>query len=428
MHRYLRLFLAATLALAVMASGVAAKQEGPQGPGAAELAEEAGLETASPSQLDLTPDAAARARAVEMLTNGGMLLIPDSTAKRVMAFDPLTGNLVDANFIPADDTHLSTPINAILSAAGDTILVSDQIDDVVQEYDLDGNYLGVFAPAGGPNTAILDNIRGIALRPNGNLLVTVASGANTNSVAQFDTAGNYLGNFIAAAAGGLGSPWDPFSRAGDWLVSGSAGTTGILRYDLNGSFLNVFAAFSSFPEQIDEAANGNVLVANFSPSANEGVLEYTSTGVFVGRYDPPTLGGYRGAYELPNGNILTTTGAGVYEISRAGTLVSTKMTGVSGRFIEFVLPSALPKANPDSAASYGYHVFIDVLANDTGGTPPYVVNAVVTQPANGKVLNYVSKVVYIPNRGWKGTDTFTYTVRDSEDAISEPGTVTVMVY
>ena len=30
-----------------------------------------------------------------------------------------------------------------------SILVSDQIDDVVQEYDLDGNYIGVFAPAGG---------------------------------------------------------------------------------------------------------------------------------------------------------------------------------------------------------------------------------------------------------------------------------------
>lgn len=428
MNKYLRLLLAATLVLAAMASGVAAKQDGPTGPSSAELAEEAGFETASPSQLDLTPDAADRAQAIEMLNNGGVLLIPDSTNRRVMAFDPLTGNLVDANFIPADTVNLSTPINAILSAAGDTILVSDQIKDVVQEYDLDGNYLGVFAPAGGPNTAILDNIRGISLRPNGNLLVTVGSGANTNSVAEFDTAGNYLGNFIAAGAGGLASPFDVYGRAADWLVAGISGTTGLLRYDLNGSFLNVFAPFSSFPEQIDEAANGNVLVANFSPSSNEGVLEYTSTGVFVGRYDPPTLGGYRGAYELPNGNILTTTGTGVHEISRAGALVQTKISGVSARFIEFVLPSLLPRANADSAVSYGYHVFIDVLANDAGGTPPYVVHAIDTQPANGKALNYVSKVLYIPNRGWRGTDTFTYTVRDSDGNISQPGTVTVMVY
>ena len=47
------------------------------------------------------------------------------------------------------------------------ILVSDQVKDVVQEYDLEGNYLGVFAPAGGVDNAILDNIRGIALAPNG---------------------------------------------------------------------------------------------------------------------------------------------------------------------------------------------------------------------------------------------------------------------
>ena len=69
-----------------------------------------------------------------------------------MAFDPTTGNLVDADFIPADPTNLSTPKSAILSAGGNSVLVSDQLDDVVQEYALDGSYIGVFAPAGGVNT------------------------------------------------------------------------------------------------------------------------------------------------------------------------------------------------------------------------------------------------------------------------------------
>lgn len=287
---------------------------------------------------NVTPrDPAAAARARRMLLTTGLLLVPDSTNDRVMALDPITGNVVDANFIPSNAV-MGTAINAILSASGDSILVSDQTGDVVHEFDLDGNYLGIFAPAGGVNTAILDNVRGIALRPNGHLLVTVASGANINTVAEFDTSGNYLGNFISAASGGLGSPWDPYDRGSDWLVSGSAGTTGILRYDLNGVFLNVLTPVSTFPEQIDEAANTNVLVANFSPSANEGVLEYTSTGTFVGRYDPTGLGGYRGVYELPGGTILTTTGTGVHEIDRSGTLVQSKITGVSGRFIEYVAP------------------------------------------------------------------------------------------
>jgi len=49
------------------------------------------------------------------------------------------------------------------------------------------------------------------------------------------------------------------------------------------------------------------------------------------------VGGNRGVYELPNGNILTTNGTGVYEISRAGTLVDTKITGVNAQYIELVL-------------------------------------------------------------------------------------------
>ncbi|MCB0250614.1 MAG: ExeM/NucH family extracellular endonuclease, partial [Anaerolineae bacterium] len=112
-------------------------------------------------------DLAAAARAQRMLLTTGLLLVPDSTNDRVMAFDPTTGNLVDADFIPADPDNLSTPKSAILSAGGNSILVSDQLEDVVQEYALDGSYMGIFAPAGGLNNAILDNITGIDLRPNG---------------------------------------------------------------------------------------------------------------------------------------------------------------------------------------------------------------------------------------------------------------------
>ncbi|MCA9869799.1 MAG: hypothetical protein KC487_05400, partial [Anaerolineae bacterium] len=242
-------------------------------------------------------------RAQRMLGTTGLLLIPESSNDRVMAFDPTTGNLVDADFIPPDPANLSTPINAILSASGNTVLVSDQLDDVVQEYDLDGNYVGVFAPAGGANTAILDNIRGIALRPNGNLLVTVGGGANADAVAEFDTSGNYLGNFVANGAGGLDSPFDAYGRTADWLVT-AIDSDNILSYDLTGAFIAQFAAINTFPEQANEAGNSNVLVANFS-GTEEGVVEYTAAGALVGIYDPATLGGYRGVYELGNGNLLT---------------------------------------------------------------------------------------------------------------------------
>ena len=118
-----------------------------------------------------------------MLLTTGLLLVPDSTNDRVMAFDPITGNLVDANFIPTNAV-LGTAVNAILNASGDGILVSDQTGDVVHEFDLNGNYLGIFAPAGGANTAILNNIRGISLDAAGNLLVTTADATNVDAVAK----------------------------------------------------------------------------------------------------------------------------------------------------------------------------------------------------------------------------------------------------
>ncbi len=274
------------------------------------------------------------------------LLIPDSTNDRVMRFDPVTGDLVDANFIPADPTNLNTPIQAILSSAGDSILVSDQGNDVVQEYDLQGNYLGVFAPAGGVNTAILDNIRGIALLPNGNLLVTVGSGTNADAIAMFDTSGNSLGNLVTPGTGGLGSPFgilvDAFAEGvGDLIISGIDSDT-IHTFDSStGAHVSDIIAINGFPEQIAPVGpgapagapdgTGVFLVGNFS-GTQEGIVEI-DFGSVIGVYNPAAVGSNRGVYELPNGNILTTNGGGVHEVDRTGNLVETKISGVSARFI-----------------------------------------------------------------------------------------------
>ncbi|NJN54245.1 MAG: hypothetical protein HC804_05475 [Anaerolineae bacterium] len=165
--------------------------------------------SAPPLAPDVVPqrNPQAAAQAAELLYGGSaLLLIPDSANDRVMAFDATTGNLVDADFIPSDSTNLTLPKNAILSASGSSILVSDQSNDVVLEYDLAGNYLGIFAPAGGPNTAILDNILGIALRPNGNLLVTVTGGSNQDSVAEFDAPGIIWATLLRMAREVLTAP------------------------------------------------------------------------------------------------------------------------------------------------------------------------------------------------------------------------------
>lgn len=390
------------------------------------------------------PLSRATAAVPRMIPAGGALLIPESTNDRVMAFDPTTGDLLNPDFIPSDPTNLSTPIQAILSASGNSILVSDQLNDAVQEYDLDGNYIGVFAPAGGVDTSILDNIRGIALRPNGNLLVTVGGGTNADAVAEFDTSGNYLGNFVSNGSAGLNSPFDISEvtigagslSAGEWLVGGIT-SDAIHRYDSNGAPLANLASMNSFPEQVYQIPSGtnagNVLVGNFS-GTQEGVVELDTNGAVVGIYDPAALGSNRGVYELPNGNILTTNGSGVHEIDRSGTLVESKVTGVSARFITLVPAQPQPPTiTTNTGITLNEGAMETIGSSELQADDPDTVNdtlqyVVTAGPSNGQLelttnpgtpitsftqaqIN-ANQVVYVHDGSDTTSDSFTFDVQD----------------
>ena len=264
----------------------------------------------------------------------GFLLVPDWTADKVMAFDPANGDLLDTAYIHSNPTALASPKEARLSPRG-TITVSDQITDQVQDFDSAGSYLGRFAPAGGVNTAILDNIRGHAYRPNGRLVVAVGSGGNQNAVAEFDSAGNYLGTFIAAGSGGLNSPFGIIFRASDVLVTTSSTPTGILRFDLNGGFLSLLASISSFPQQIIRLPEGTLAVANFSGTGNTGIRLHADDGTFLRLLAGVT--GNRGVYRLQNGNYLTTNSAGIHVVdSASGGLVRTVAVGTNMQYINHI--------------------------------------------------------------------------------------------
>lgn len=288
-----------------------------------------------------TNDAAAVPRhsnAVKRVPEGGLLLVPDWTADKVLAFDPVTGNLVDTAFIPSTPVVLQSPKEARLSPWG-FITVSDQISDLVQKFDTSGAYLGWFAPAGGVNNSILDNIRGHAYRPNGNLVVAVASGANSNSIAEFDSAGNYIGNFIPVGSGGLNSPFGILFRARDVLVTQSSGSQGVRRYDLNGNFISVWALISSFPQQIAELSDGRIAVANFSGTT--GIWIFGPDSTFIKRLSGVT--GNRGVYQIANGNFLTTNSSGIHEVdSSSGSLVRTIYPGANFQYIDLYIPPGNP--------------------------------------------------------------------------------------
>ncbi|MCB9087177.1 MAG: hypothetical protein H6628_02465 [Calditrichae bacterium] len=282
-----------------------------------------------------------------------LLMILNSTDDNVMLFDYATGDLVDVAFIPGGG-NLSTPIQAQLSPRG-TITVSDQIQDLVQEYDTSGVYIGPYAPAGGVNNAILNNVRGHQYRPDGTLLACNSDASNVDAIAAFDTAGVFLGNFIANNAGGLDSPWDIlFRSSGDVLVSTSV-SDALHRYDINGNYLDDFVTGINFARQMVEMPNGNIAVANFSGTGTTGIQIYDSAGNFLTLLDAVT--GNRGLWLLGNGNFITTNGAGVHEVDpNTNTLVRTQASGTAMQHIGLYVPQTgggVPGNPPSNVTATG---------------------------------------------------------------------------
>lgn len=271
---------------------------------------------------------------------GLWLLIPEWTADKVYAFDALTGDLIDPDFIPTTNPTLQSPRHALQAPWG-TIMVADQISDAVQEFDTGGVFIRTYAPAGGPNPSILDNIRGVYFRQDRKLLVTVGSGANQNTVQLFDTGGVSLGPFIST---GLNSPFYIVKRDADYLIANSSAPNDVTRYDLSGAFISNFIVSSNlaFPQQILRLPNGNFVIAGFSSPS--GLVFFDSTGNYLSTFNAVT--GNRGVYRLGNGNYLTTNGTGVHEIDdTTGALIRTVAFASNFQFIDVYNPSGVTSLN-----------------------------------------------------------------------------------
>ncbi|MBK8981466.1 MAG: T9SS type A sorting domain-containing protein [Ignavibacteria bacterium] len=265
------------------------------------------------------------------------LLITDWTFDRVWAFNPENGDIIDTAFISHSNPQLLSPKHA-LQTHDNFILVSDQIADLVQKFDTSGFYISHFAPSGGVNVTIVDNMRGIAFRPNRNLLATVGSGVNQNTIQEFDMSGNHIGSFIPA--GTLNSPFDIHYRSNDILVTNSSGPNDVTSYDLNGTFISNFIVSTNltFPQQILRMPNGNISVCGFSSPS--GLIQFDSSGNYIRSMSAVT--GLRGAYLLGNGNYLVTNATGVNEMdSASGNLIRVVASGSNFQYISEYIPGGL---------------------------------------------------------------------------------------
>lgn len=306
--------------------------------------------------IDINADGAADCGIADptaaLLESAGLVLAPDPDHDRVIAFDPLDGDLVDPNFIPTDNVNLATPVSAILAPDQASILVADQAMNVVQRYDFDGNFLGTFAPAGGVNLAQVQQPGGITLLTNGHLLVCVQAGPNASAIAEFDTGGNYVGNLIAPGAGGLSAPTDVLVLPSGHLLVASAGSGRVLEFDAAGAFVSELAAVDQDVSQIALEDGGNILIAGGALYLR-GVFEIGPTGELGARVAPHQVNGFSGVLELASGVLLVSaesriaTGGtdgqisgGAFTMNRSGTIFAPKYVGSSLRHLELVVQDA----------------------------------------------------------------------------------------
>lgn len=258
------------------------------------------------------------------------LMMPDSTNNRIALFSTADGSLVNSNYFGLGG---GTPIHAM--QVGDEIWVSEQIGDRISRWSLTGSALGQI---GGGATGGLDNIRGMGLN-NGIVYVTndgTGNGATADSLARYDISGNSLG--VLTLSGTTG-PFGVLFHQGNMLVSSSAATDDIHRYDFNGASLGTFHNSTSlnFAEQMDFALNGDILVAGFS--SNNIVRLDPNTGALISSF---TASGARGVRQLSNGNILWTSGTGVF-VFDVNSLTSTSVYTGGGRYLDFVTFNPVPE-------------------------------------------------------------------------------------
>jgi hypothetical protein len=86
--------------------------------------------------------------------------------------------------------------------------------------------------------------------------------------------------------------------------------------------------------------------------------------------------------------------------------------------------------NDAATTSRNTAVTVNLVANDydTDGSVVAGTASIATGPRYGKVANKGDgRVVYTPNRRFRGTDSFTYTVKDDAGAASNLATVSVKV-
>lgn len=219
----------------------------------------------------------------------------------VVLLDATDGSIVDPTFI--DLTPLSQGTPKALIQVGEELWITDQIEDRIDRFDLEGNYLSTI-------TGGLDNIKGMAVVDDSEVWVTNAgssNGAPGDAIIRYDLNGNGLGSINTEPD----SSFDIIDVGGEVYVSYIGAGSRIERLDYNGTILGniVGTGVVSFIQQIEvNTSNNSVYAAVFSTSGGNGpgLYEFSiSDGSIINFWAEGSL---RGVTQLADGNLLVSGG------------------------------------------------------------------------------------------------------------------------
>ncbi len=190
------------------------------------------------------------------------------------------------------------------------------------------------------------------------------------------------------------------------------------------------------------AVSCETVVNNAPSAANDAITTNENTAVNINVLandsdaDGDTLtissvtNGSNGTAVIDNGKVVYTPDTGFTGTDSFTYIISdgtdTATASVTVTVNKLTSTNAAPVASNDSATTiFELPVTIDVLANDTDADGDTLTISNITNGSNGTTTINNGKVVYTPNAGFTGTDSFTYTVSDDTDTAT--GTVSVTV-
>jgi hypothetical protein len=335
--------------------------------------------------------------------------------------DPTNGTAV----VNTDGTILFTPNTGFVGAETFTYLVNDGTIDsnvatvtVIVEEEGGGNE----APVAVDDTATtpVDTAVTIAVLTNdtdadGDTLVPSIVAAPTNGTATVNTDGTVLYTPNTGFAGA-----DSFTyMVNDGTVDSNVATVTITVEDEGGNQapvavddtattpINTGVTITVLANDTD--ADGDTLVPSIVAAPANGATTVNTDGTVLYTPNSGFIGTDTFTYMVNDGTV----------DSNVATVTVT---------VDDPATNSPPVAVDDAATtSPATAVVITVLANDTDADGDTLVPSIVTAPANGTAtVNTDGTVLYTPNAGFTGTETFTYQVNDGTEN-SNVATVTVTV-